>query len=364
MSPVPGAQPPPSRLAHTHPVLQWALIFLISAVLFGALEWARLPAAALIGPMVAGVVAGTAGATVRVAAWLFAGAQAILGVLIARSIEPEIVQTFLAEWPLFLAGVFSTIAASSYLGWQISRWKILPGTTAIWGSAPGAATAMVLMAGAFGADFRLVAFMQYLRVMIVAIVAAVIAAFLLPAGSPGVEEVVVFPPLEWPAFAATVGVALVGAVCGRALRLPSPWFLGTMILGVALHLGLGVAFQLPPWLLMAAYALIGWSIGLNFTREIVRHAARALPQVVGSILLLLLFCAGIGFLLSELLGIDFLTAYLATSPGGMDAIAIIAAASANVNMSFVMAMQMARFLFVLLFGPMIARLLAGRTRGG
>ena len=41
---------------------------------------------------------------------------------------------------------------------------MLPGTTAVWGSSPGAATAMVLMAEAFGADARLVAFMQYLRV--------------------------------------------------------------------------------------------------------------------------------------------------------------------------------------------------------
>lgn len=38
-----------------------------------------------------------------------------------------------------------------------------------------------------------------------------------------------------------------------------------------------------------------------------------------------------------------LTAYLATSPGGADSVAIIAA-SAHVEISFVMAMQLARFL--------------------
>ena len=61
------------------------------------------------------------------------------------------------------------IAASSLLGYLISRWKVLPGTTAVWGSTPGAASAMVLMADAFGADARLVAFMQYLRVIFVSV---------------------------------------------------------------------------------------------------------------------------------------------------------------------------------------------------
>ena len=61
-------------------------------------------------------------------------------------------------------------------------------------------------------------------------------------------------------------------------------------------------------------------------------------------------------MLSHELGIDPLTAYLATSPGGMDSVAIIAAASDSVDISFVMALQSARFLIVLLLGPSLARL--------
>jgi uncharacterized membrane protein AbrB (regulator of aidB expression) len=46
---------------------------------------------------------------------------------------------------------------------------------AIWGMLPGAATVMMVMVEAYGADFRLVAFMQYLRVVLVAAVASVVA---------------------------------------------------------------------------------------------------------------------------------------------------------------------------------------------
>jgi membrane AbrB-like protein len=194
--------------------------------------------------------------------------------------------------------------------------------------------------------------------MMVAAVAAIIATVLVPDAAGIVEQPVFFPQLDWMAFGLTLAVIAGGATIGTWLRLPSPYFMGVLILSLCLHFGAGLSFQLPPWLLLVGYACVGWSIGLSFTRPIVRHAARALPQVVGSIMLLLVFCAGIGFLLSQTLGIDFLTAYLATSPGGMDSIAIIAAASGNVDMSFILAMQMARFLIVMIFGPIIARLLA------
>ena len=68
----------------------------------------------------------------------------MVGCLIAASVNAEIFGTFYAEWPLFLGIVLVTLVASSLLGYLISRWKVLPGTTAVWGSTPGAASAMVL----------------------------------------------------------------------------------------------------------------------------------------------------------------------------------------------------------------------------
>lgn len=62
-------------------------------------------------------------------------------------------------------------------------------------------------------------------------------------------------------------------------------------------------------------------------------------------------------LLWRFLGIDPLTAYLATSPGGLDSIAIIAT-STPVDLPFVMALQTARFLLVLLLGGPISKAVA------
>ncbi|MDH4988369.1 AbrB family transcriptional regulator [Aminobacter anthyllidis] len=349
---------PAAPLTDTKPWLQWLLLLACSVLLAGALELVHLPAALLVGPMLVAIALGSNGATVRVPKPLFVSAQALIGCLVASSISTGIFVTFASEWPLFLSAAIATVVASSFLGWFISRLKVLPGTTAVWGSAPGAATAMVLMADAFGADARLVAFMQYLRVIMVSIAAAVIARLWVDTSgveAPGIEW---FPSIVWPAFGAMVGVAVVGGTLGYMLRIPSPYFVGAMLVGAVVHLGFGIELQLPEWLLAIGYTLIGWSIGLNFTRPILRHAARALPQVVGSIAALMAFCGVLAFGLHVILGVDPLTAYLATSPGGMDSIAIIAAASKDVDLSFVLTLQMLRFLIVLLFGPALARLVA------
>ena len=353
----------PARLATLRTPFQWMVLAALSTGMVALLELLGLPAAFLIGPMLAAVVCGVNGANIRVPELPFIGAQGVVGCLIAGSIEPMMLAAFLDRWPIFIGVVLATLLASGLLGAMVSRWGSLPGTTAVWGSAPGAASAMVIMADAFGADARLVAFMQYLRVMMVSLGAAVVAGLFVDTGSLEAEPGQWFPPLIWPDFALTLAVALVGALAGKYSRVPGGVFLVPLLLGSTLHLAGGpVDLQLPEWLLAASYTLIGWTIGLKFTRSILLHALRSLPQIVLAIIALMAFCAAIGMVLVPAAGIDPMTAYLATSPGGMDSIAIIAAASQTVDISFVMSLQMARFLIVLVFGPPLARLIARGMR--
>ena len=146
----------------------------------------------------------------------------------------------------------------------------------------------------------------------------------------------------------------------RRLGIPAGALLGPLVLGVLVQAGGWLTIELPPWLLAVGYALVGWSIGLRFTRAILRHAARALLPVFASILVLQTLCALLAWVLVTMAGIDPLTAYLATSPGGADSVTIIAANS-PVDMPFVVAMQTARLLIVILTGPHLARFIADRT---
>jgi uncharacterized protein len=215
---------------------------------------------------------------------------------------------------------------------------------------------MMIMAEAFGADAQTVAFMQYLRVVFVATAASLIARFWLGA-SGAAHPVAWLAAIHGLAFVETIALAVFGALVGRFSRLPAGPLLAPLAAGAVLH-GFGlIDIELPQVLLALAYAMIGWTIGLGFTRDILIHAWRALPQIILSILVLIGFCWLLALLLTAVVGVDPLTAYLSTSPGGMDTVAIIASSS-NVDISFVMAMQTTRFVIVLLIGPPLARAIA------
>jgi uncharacterized protein len=340
--------------------LQWAILLGLSILFFLLLHATHLPAALLLGPMAAAIVVAAAGGSIRLPMHPFIVAQGVIGCLIALSIRPAALAEILHDWPLFLVVIGSVLMASNALGWLLTRWQVLPGTTAIWGSSPGAASAMTLMAEAFGADIRLVAFMQYLRVVFVAIVASVVSSIWVTAPAARVPEIVWFPSVPWLGLAQTLILIVLGSSLAVRLRIPAGPLLVPLVVGVVLQNTGMMEIVLPPWLLAASYAFVGWNIGSRFTRPILVHAARALPRVVASILTLIAICGGIAAILVWVADVDPLTAYLATSPGGADSVAIIAASS-DVDVAFVMAMQTSRFIIVLLTGPAIARFIAKRT---
>jgi membrane AbrB-like protein len=330
---------------------RWALLLGLSAALVAGLE--------MLGPMVAAIVLAVSigQGSLRVPRWPLLFGQSLVGFMMARSITVDILRTMATDAPLFLAMIFSVVVAAGLLGWLLTRWQVLPGTTAVWGSSPGAASAMVIMSEAYGADARLVAFMQYLRVVFVAVAASVVSRLWVAADGGEPPPIIMFPPVDWPAFAITVALTCLSAYSAVRFKIPGGTIIVPLVLGSLLQ-GFGLLkIELPMWLLAISYALIGWSIGLRFTRSIIAHAARALPRVAGSILLLMSLCGCMAYALHVFAGVDPLTAYLATSPGGADSVAIIAASS-DVDVPFVMAMQTGRFLIILFTGPMLARFIA------
>jgi uncharacterized protein len=345
----------------SRPWAQWPVLAVLSGAFLAALEALHLPAALLLGPMLAGILMAAAGGTIRVPGFFYGASQALVGSMIANSLPLSHLASVTADWPVYLAGVSVTIAAAAVIGWTLARWRVLPGTTAIWGSSPGAAGTMTVMSEAFGADVRLVAFMQYLRVMCVAAAASAIASLCIAGTAhPAAAAANWFASFDLRGFAATMAVVATAATIGKLSRLPAGVFLLPMIAtGVCAATG-WLTIVLPPWLLAVSYAVFGWSIGLKFTRAILVHAARALPGILAAIAVLIAICGACGLVLAKVAGLDPLTAYLATSPGGADSIAIIAASS-RVDMAFVMTMQMVRFLIVTVSGPALARFLAARA---
>ena len=341
------------------PGLWWSVLLLLSATLGGGLTALHFPAGILLGCMVSGIILSSREIRLEVPQYLFVLAQGVVGCLMARSLQPSIFAKVGGDWPIFLGATVSIIAASAALGWILMRRQVLPGTTAVWGLAPGAASAMVLMAGEYGADVRLVAFMQYLRVAVVTALASLVARLWAPHPASVTHAVRLIAAGGPGDLMATLALAFAGSSIARWLRIPAGPLMAPLVLGTLLQITGSISIELPSVLLGISYAVIGWTIGLRFTRTILLHAFRALPQVLAAIFGLIGVGLAIAVVLTRVDALDPLTAYLATSPGGADSVAIIAATSA-VDTGFVMAMQIGRFAMVLLFGPRLSKFVARR----
>lgn len=336
---------------------QWMILLALSAVLSFVLFRLHLPAAPLLGPLIAGITLSLRGAAIRLPRPFFISAQAIIGCMIARALTPSIFGVLAANWALVLIILLSTLAISALTGWLLVRYSLLPGATGAWGSSPGGASAMVVMAQEYGADVRLVALMQYLRVLFVVGAAVMVVRFALGGEAQEMtQQIVWFPPLTFN-LPLTLLLTAVAGWLGLRLRIPSGAMLLPMLAG-ALAQGEGVLLlELPEWLLVLAYTALGWTVGLQFNREIFMLALKTLPQIIAAIVGLIALCALMALALTHLLALDFLTAYLATSPGGLDTVAIIAVGT-RADMSFIMAMQTLRLFTILLTGPATARLIS------
>lgn len=158
----------------------------------------------------------------------------------------------------------------------------------------------------------------------------------------------------WLIYGLTALIAILGAWVGTRLRLLAGAILGPLILGVGFEEMRVLHLAWPPSVAQAAYLVLGVYVGLLFDRASIKRAGRLIPYVLASSAGLVTACAGLGWMLTVLTNIDGLTAYLATSPGGIDSVAIIALGS-GADAPLVLAIQMLRLLAVVLAGSLLGR---------
>jgi membrane AbrB-like protein len=349
----------------TRAALQWIALLASGAGVALLLHRAGLPAPWLIGPILVALVAAVGGlVALRVPRPAFVAAQAAIGMLIAQTFTPPVVASIARSWAVVLAVIASTIVAAAVAGWILARVGSIPAPTAALGSSPGGASAMTAMSAEYGADPRIVAFMQYLRVTVVVLSASAVSRVLLghapalPAGALGTASGLGLDLArgDLTALLETIAVAAIGAFVALRLKVPAGALLGPMVLGAALH-GAGlVRIVLPAAVLDAAYLTIGLTIGLLYTPATVRYVLRVLPQLLAATVVLVLLCCGSAALLVATLHVDALTAYLATTPGGLDSVTVIALSS-GANAPLVLAIQALRLFVVLLTAPTVAKLI-------
>lgn len=85
------------------PVLQWGMLCVLSLLLSIGFLAVHLPAALLLGPMIAGIIFSMRGITLQLPRSAFLAAQAILGCMIAQNLTGSILTT-LADRACYFTG--------------------------------------------------------------------------------------------------------------------------------------------------------------------------------------------------------------------------------------------------------------------
>ncbi len=337
--------------------MRWAALAVASVGAGFLAQAGHVPAAWLIGPMIAAIVAAISGFGRTLPRWTLAAPQGVIAVTIAQVFTLPVLGEVARDWLPILIVVVATVVAAGTASWLLARYSPISAATAAWGSSPGASVTMIALSAEFGGDPRVVAFMQYLRVTLVVLSASTVAHVVLahshavaaPA-APGTQPFALVP------FVATFAFAVAAAFAGRISRVPGAQFIFPLIAGGALHVAGLLPIDVPWWLLDAAYLAVGWTIGLAYTREILLFVWSVLPTLLLSTLVLLAMCALAGVLLVVLVHVDPLTAYLATTPGGLDSVSIIALGSGS-NVALILAIQTLRLFAVVASGPPLAKLI-------
>jgi len=329
--------------------LQWLALLAAAGSSGWLLGRAGLPAAWFLGPMLVAVAFGVGGATIHMPRALFRLGQGCVGILVAQSMTLSVLLSLAQSWHVMLLATALTLALSLLVSLGLVWFGGIPGSTAAWGMAPGAASAMVSMAEEDGADGRVVATMQYVRVVCVVLVGALVGH--LTAGESALAAVASRAPADG-MLAPSLALIPLGVLAGA--RLPAGALLLPLLIGASLQVAGLLRLALPEWLPPLAYGSIGCYIGLRFDLATLSQVWRRLPAMIVGAVVLILLCALSAWLIAWLLGKDFLSVYLATTPGGLDAMAIIAVDTRS-DAGLVLAMQTLRLFGVILTGAFFAR---------
>jgi uncharacterized protein len=344
-------------------LMRWAALAAATAAGGWALGQVGLPSSYLFAGLLLGLAVAIAfPERMDVPAHWFTAAQAVTGVTLGAYLQGSAFRAVGHSWIEVLLASAATLAVSLASGWGLARFTGTDPRTAALGMVAGGASGIVGMADDLGGDDRLVAFMQYARVLIVVLVTPVLVPLLF--GGHHVAGVglagdgsIIGDADDW---AMTIALAAAGAVAGRAVRLPAAALLGPMILsGVVTLTALGPDFTVPPLLRETGFALIGVRIGLRFTVATVKLVGRLLLPVALCILWLLVACFGVAVLLDLTPSASLLDAYLATTPGGLYAVLAVAF-GAGANTTFIVAVQGLRVLVMVLLAPVMVRWLVPR----
>lgn len=279
------------------------------------------PAPFLVGPAVAVTIGGLAGLRLRIPVKVRNASFVIVGLSMGTGLTPEV---FVAArtWPLSFAMVPVAVVLLLWVAtWVLQRFFGYDRTTAVLAASPGHLSFVMSLAAETRSDLLAVGVIQSVRVLALTLTVPLIVDVLeLESTGP----LIALPSLGLVPLVASFCVALLLGLLLLRWRVPAALLLGGLIASGATHLTGMVEGQMPNWIMVPTYILLGAMIGSRFSGASLK--AMRVAFVAGGVVtvVVVVLAALIAALVFSVAAVPLDAALIAFAPGGLETMAAMA----------------------------------------
>lgn len=303
-----------------------------------ALNW---PSAWLLGSLACVAMVAMLGQQVDMPKQLTSNIQILIGLSMGANVDANLAQLATQWVPSLVLMAVEMLALLIAIPWLYRRYFAFPKAEAMFSSVPGTLAMTLALASDSGADVKRVALAHTVRlVFLVSSVPLLMPLLgLVPHGiDPSQSGSLV-------ACALALVAATGGAWLARRTPIPAPNLLGAMATTLIIQFVFDVNLRLPSEAVASVLVVLGTVVGAKLNNLNMKQTLGDIKAGAAGLGLGLLISLVFAFLATELLGVPFLAAMLAYSPGGIE-VMIMLATVFDIDPAYVGAHHLARVLMM------------------
>lgn len=323
----------------------------------------RMPLPWMIGAMCVTTAAALMRAPVRMPQPLRGTMIAVLGTMLGSAFKPEVLD-HAVKWSGSLIGLLVLIAAiMGSVVFLLVRFGGFDRPTAYFSAAPGGFSEMLMLGSSHGGDERTISLLHSVRILLTVLIIPfwfrIVHGYTpgVATGLGGVADIQIADA------AILAACTIVGFVVGKRIRIPAAALVGPMTLSAAAHLS-GLTQASPPTeIVNLAQIVIGTGVGVRFAGVDARKMFRTMLLGAGIAVYMLVVAAAFALVLEPLTGLPLTGLILAFSPGGLAEMTLISLAL-GIDTAFVSTHHLVRMVVLVVFAPLLYRLLTPKSLPG
>lgn len=324
----------------------------------------KIPLARLIGPIIAIGTLKVLGVNIIAPEYLKAAVSIVLGCFFGMFFNKEVVNRMkmLILPCLFL--VIANIIVTLFNGYVLTTNPLVDKATALFSVVPGGISEIAIIALSYQTDLVQVTTFHMARLLAVVLVVPPIITKIFGNGNSHEEtgqavanstEVLLGETNEEKHWLLYIFIGFIGSIIFYILKVPSNFIIGSLVAVIIFNIikkdTLHIA-PLPKKLNDLAQMIMGGIIGLSFTQDSLTEIGQLFFPILGITSLIIGGSVLIAWLISKIYKIDFLTSLMASIPGGLLPM-IIMAEELKADVVVVSTLQIVRLLTAVLIIPMV-----------